>query len=93
ELYQERAREMEQAKCARCGAEFVSQLWLDDLKTVVDKLGFDYSMGDGRTLQDYCPRCKRIMRGLAYQSLTKQKTFGRGFTQIDADKTDANIIS
>jgi hypothetical protein len=69
ELYQERAREMPQAQCARCGSEFVAQLWLDDLKTVVDQLGFDYSMKDGRTLQDYCPRCKRIMRGLAYANL------------------------
>src|SRR5947207_10143769 len=25
------------------------------------QLGFDYSMGDGGTLQDYCPRCKRII--------------------------------
>jgi hypothetical protein len=69
ELYQERAREMPQASCARCGAEFVAQLWLDDLKIVVDKLGFDYSLRDGKTLQDYCPRCKRILRGLAYASL------------------------
>lgn len=69
ELYQERGREMQQATCARCGSEFVAQLWLDDLKTVVDKLGFDYSMGDGKTLQDYCPRCKRIMRGLTYANL------------------------
>jgi DNA-directed RNA polymerase subunit RPC12/RpoP len=60
---------MPQAKCARCGAEFVAQLWLDDLKTVVDKLGFDYSLGDGKTLQDYCPRCKRIMRALSYANL------------------------
>jgi hypothetical protein len=73
ELYQDRARAMAQANCARCGAEFVSQLWLDDLKTVVDKLGFDYTMSDGRTLQDYCPRCKRIMRGLAYASLSKRQ--------------------
>ena len=70
-LYQERAREMPQAKCARCGSEFVAQLWLDDLKTVVDKLGFNYSLGDGKTLQDYCPRCKRIMRALAYASLPR----------------------
>ena len=33
------------------------------------QLGFDYSMGDGGTLQDYCPRCKRIIRGLAYANL------------------------
>ena len=77
ELYQERAREMEQAHCARCGAEFVSQLWLDDLKTVVDELGFDYSMGNGHTVQDYCPRCKRIMRGLAYAGIadTDERVF------------------
>lgn len=73
ELYQERAREMAQAKCARCGTEFVSQLWLDDLKTVVDQLGFDYSMEDGHTLQDYCPRCKRIMRGLAYAGVPHEQ--------------------
>src|SRR4029079_10408198 len=73
ELYQERAREMAQARCARCSAEFVSQLWLDDLKTVVDKLGFDYSMGDGHTLQDYCRRCKRILRGLAYASVPREE--------------------
>lgn len=73
ELYQERAREMAQAACARCGTEFVAQMWLDDLKEVVDKLGFDYKMPDGKTLQDYCPRCKRIMRGLAYSSLPDRK--------------------
>jgi hypothetical protein len=73
ELYQRRAREMPQAACARCGAEFVSEMWLGDLKSVVEKLGFDYSMGDGHTLQDYCPRCKRIMRGLAYASLPDRK--------------------
>jgi hypothetical protein len=72
ELYQERAREMPQARCARCGTEFVAQLWLDDLKTVVDKLGFDYRMGQDRMLQDYCPRCKRIMRGLTYAKLPQQ---------------------
>jgi hypothetical protein len=69
ELYQQRAREMQQAKCARCGTEFVAQLWLDDLKTVVGTLGFDYSLPNGQVLQDYCPRCKRIMRALAYANL------------------------
>jgi hypothetical protein len=69
ELYQRRAREMPQAECARCGVEFVSEMWLTDLKQVVAELGFDYTMPDGKTLQDYCPRCKRVMRGLAYASL------------------------
>src|SRR5215207_5459011 len=72
ELYQRRAREMPQAECARCGAEFVAQMWLGDLKKVVSELGFDYTMPDGRTLQDYCPRCKRVMRGLSYAALPRR---------------------
>jgi hypothetical protein len=72
ELYQRREREAPQAVCPRCGTEFVGRMWLDDLKEVVDRLGFDYSMGDGRTLQDYCPRCKRVMRGLSYATLPRR---------------------
>jgi hypothetical protein len=71
ELYQRSEREARQAVCPRCGVEFVGQMWLDDLKDVVGQLGFDYRMGDGRTLQDYCPRCKRVMRGLAYAGLAQ----------------------
>lgn len=69
ELYQSRSKEMEQAVCPRCGVKFIGQLWVDDLKNVVKELGFDYRMGNGHTLQDYCPRCKRIMRGLSYAGL------------------------
>lgn len=69
ELYQQRSREMEQAVCPRCGTMFMGKLWIDDLKKVVDDLGFDYRMDNGHTLQDYCPRCKRIMRGLAYAGI------------------------
>jgi hypothetical protein len=70
ELYQQRSKDMEQAKCLRCGVEFASQMWIGDLKNVVEKLGFDYTMEGGEKLQDYCPRCKRVMRGLAYSGLT-----------------------
>ena len=69
ELYQQRAQEMEQASCPRCGTMFMGKIWIDDLKKVVGQLGFDYTLPNGHTLQDYCPRCKRIMRGLAYASL------------------------
>lgn len=69
ELYQKRSREMEQAVCPRCGTMFIGKMWIDDLKKVVGQLGFDYQMANGHTLQDYCPRCKRIMRGLAYAGI------------------------
>ena len=72
ELYQRRSREMEQAVCPRCGTMFIGKLWSDDLKKVVEELGFDYRMENGHTLQDYCPRCKRVMRGLAYANLPQQ---------------------
>ena len=77
ELYQQRSQEMQQAVCPRCKTEFISQMWIDNLKKVVGELGFDYRMGNGKTLQDYCPRCKRIMRGLAYANLpdSKEKVF------------------
>ena len=72
ELYQQRAREMPQAVCPRCGVEFVAEMWLSDLKTVLNQLGFDYSMNDGRSWQDHCPRCKRVLRGMAYAGLPQR---------------------
>jgi hypothetical protein len=63
---------MPQAVCPRCGVEFVGEMWLGDLKTVIDKLGFDYKMTDGHVWQDYCPRCKRVIRGLSYSALPKE---------------------
>src|SRR5678809_1071161 len=69
ELYQKRSSEMEQAVCPRCGTMFAGQMWIEDLKHVVADLGYDYGIENGQTLQDYCPRCKRVMRGLAYAGL------------------------
>lgn len=71
ELYQKHSQEAEQAVCPRCGTMFAGQMWIDDLKKVVGELGFDYRFENGHTLQDYCPRCKRIMRGLSYASMPK----------------------
>lgn len=77
ELYQRRSQEMDQAVCPRCGTMFVGKMWIDDLNKVVDQLGFDYRMENGQTWQDYCPRCKRVMRGLSYAGLpgVKEKVF------------------
>jgi hypothetical protein len=77
ELYQRRSEEMQQAVCPRCGTMFAGQMWIDDLKKVVGELGFDYRMENGHTLQDYCPRCNRIILGLSYAGLpdTKEKVF------------------
>ena len=87
ELYQRRAREMPQAVCPRCGTEFIAEMWLGDLKTVVNKLGFDYTLKDGHALQDFCPRCKRILRGLSYASLNQSKEKVFSGSRIKEDLT------
>jgi len=56
--------------CARCGRELPSQQFVDDLKATLEELGMRYDLGHGRGwLQDYCPTCKRILRGQAYYQL------------------------
>ena len=56
--------------CRRCEHAFPSLTFIADLEGVLDNLGQDYRLGDDRgQLQDYCPTCKRIMRGQAYYAL------------------------
>ncbi|MBX6341882.1 MAG: MFS transporter, partial [Thermomicrobiaceae bacterium] len=56
--------------CRRCGEPLPSQRFVDDLKGVLAELGQDYDLGDGRgRLQEYCPTCKRVLRGQAYYAL------------------------
>ncbi len=63
---------------------FAGQMWIDDLKAVVDELGYDYRLPNGHTLQDYCPRCKRVMRGLAYSAMPQK--YERVFAGSRADE-------
>lgn len=55
------------AGCARCGEDFASQLQVDDLKIVLDQLGFNYRFatpqGDVH-YQDVCPACRRKLLAL-----------------------------
>ncbi len=54
----------EQQCCTRCGDEFASKLQMDDLKTVLPQVGFDYGT-DGGNYQETCPRCRRSLVVLA----------------------------
>jgi MFS family permease len=59
-LYQQAGAEGEQARCARCGQEFASRMHVEDLKTVLPQVGFDYRMGGpAGHWQELCPACKR----------------------------------
>jgi hypothetical protein len=57
-----------QARCARCGEVFASQMHVDDLKQVERELGIRF---DAPTIhyQDVCPRCRRVSLALAQDAL------------------------
>jgi hypothetical protein len=53
--------------CRRCGAPLPSQQFVDDLKATLADLGQRFDLGPERGwLQEYCPTCKRVLRGQAY---------------------------
>lgn len=57
-------------KCARCGEELPSHQFVQDLALTLNELGQQYNLGEQRgLLQEYCPTCKRVLRGQAYYQL------------------------
>ena len=64
-----------QAQCARCSKPFASRMHVEDLKLVLDQLGFDYRYGTTSKAghyQEICPSCRR---GLI--ALNQGQTIGR----------------
>ncbi len=63
------------AHCRACGEDFASQMHVDDLKVVLDQLGFDYRFATARGhvhYQDICPACRRRLL-----ALNQGRTVGR----------------
>jgi len=60
--------------CRRCGEELPSAQFVADLHATLNDLNQHYDLGDDLgTLQEYCPTCKRVLRGQAYyQRMGKQ---------------------
>jgi nitrate reductase gamma subunit len=55
------------ARCRRCGENYASQLHVDDLKTVLDQLGFNFRFATSSGelhYQDICPPCRRRLLAL-----------------------------
>ena len=55
------------AHCRRCGGDFASQMHVDDLKIVLDELGFNYRFTGAQGevhYQDICPACRRGLLAL-----------------------------
>jgi hypothetical protein len=62
------------AACRRCGEPLPSARFVADLKGVLRDLGQDYDLGGSLgALQDYCPTCKRVLRGSAYYALMSDR--------------------
>ena len=74
-LHQKAGADGPKAKCAVCRDAFASQLHVDDLKTVLDQLGFDYRFATEKGevhYQDICPKCRRRL-----VAVNQGKTIGR----------------
>nr|BBH86614.1 hypothetical protein KTC_13650 [Thermosporothrix sp. COM3] len=60
--------------CRRCNEKLPSGQFVSDLKGILRDVGQEYNLGDDRgTLQEYCPTCKRVLRGQAYYALMKKR--------------------
>ena len=66
-LYKKAGEHGARAHCRACGGDFASQMHVDDLKVVLDQLGFDYRFATPRGqihYQDICPACRRRLMAL-----------------------------
>jgi hypothetical protein len=62
------------ARCRRCGEALPSTQFIHDLKETLGDLHQNYYLGGERGwLQEYCPTCKRILRGQAYYQAAGNK--------------------
>jgi len=55
------------ARCRRCGEDYASQLQIDDLKTVLDQVGFNFRFATPAGelhYQEICPPCRRRLLAL-----------------------------
>jgi nitrate/nitrite transporter NarK len=73
-LYQDAGDTGEGAVCPRCGIRFASRMHIDDLRSVLPRLGFDYAIdGPAGHWQAVCPPCKRKSLGAAQRRLKEER--------------------
>lgn len=53
-------------RCKGCGEALPSGQFVIDLKATLEDLGQRYDLDEFGVLQEYCPTCKRALRGKAY---------------------------
>ena len=75
EVYYAAGTEQGMRNCARCGRPFGMQIQVDDVKQALKGVGYNFWLPqEQRHWQDYCARCKRVIRAEAYTGLS-----GRGW--------------
>jgi len=66
-FYRDAGRAGGAASCRRCGDDFASRMHVDDLKTVLDQLGFNFRFATAAGelhYQEICPPCRRRLLAL-----------------------------
>ncbi len=74
-FYKEAGIRGPRARCRRCGSDYGSRMQIEDLKIVLDQLGFDFRFEtpDGEIhYQEICPPCRRRL-----VTLNQGRTLGR----------------
>lgn len=70
ELYYKIGSEQGMKNCARCGRPYGLELHVEDVKTALNGGGYNFWLPEaGHHWQDYCARCKRVIRAGAYAGL------------------------
>jgi nitrate/nitrite transporter NarK len=75
-FYKDAGAHGEQAQCGRCGRAYASAMMIRDLVSVERDLGFAYEMPASRGGEHYqhiCPRCRRMLFGLAQGALWRDE--------------------
>jgi nitrate reductase gamma subunit len=62
-FYKDAGQTGERAHCRRCGEDYASSMHVEDLKTVLDQLGFNFRFGEVH-YQEICPKCRRRLLAL-----------------------------
>src|SRR5690349_8606569 len=71
EVYYAVGTEQGERLCARCGRPFGLALQVEDVKKALQGVGYNFWLPqEGHHWQDYCARCKRVIRAEAYTGLT-----------------------
>jgi NNP family nitrate/nitrite transporter-like MFS transporter len=72
-LYQDAGLQDAGAICARCGERFASRMHIDDLRSILPQLGFDYGIrGSAGVWQELCPACKRKTLSIAQMRIQEE---------------------